>query len=70
MPIWTNDDFSEVRVFGSIAELEAAIGGDAKVTDLHRESVDALLVPSLKAPGTFLKRVEDVFDCAFRGHPF
>jgi hypothetical protein len=32
------------------------------VTDLHRESVDSLLVPSLVTPGRMLKRVEEVFD--------
>lgn len=62
LPIWTSDDYTELRVFGSIAELEEAIGGGVKVTDLHRESVDSLLVPSLVTPGRMLKRVEEVFD--------
>ena len=62
LPIWTSEDYTELRVFGSIAELEEAIGGGVKVTDLHRESVDSLLVPSLVTPGRMLKRVDEVFD--------
>lgn len=38
IPIWTNDDGSEIIVVGSIAELEELSG--VKVNDLHRESVD------------------------------
>lgn len=62
LPIWTSEDYTELRVFGSITELEEAIGGGIKVTDLHRESVDSLLVPSLVSPGKMLRRVEEVFD--------
>ena len=63
LPIWTNDDFSEIVVVGSIAELEALTG--TTVTDLHRESIDGLLIPSKNNPGSFLKRIEEVFDCWF-----
>lgn len=63
LPIWTNADFSEIVVIGSIAELEARTG--TKVTDLHRESIDGLRIPSESAPGTFLTRIEEVFDCWF-----
>ena len=35
IPIWTNQDFSELVCVGSIRELEELSG--AKITDLHRE---------------------------------
>jgi isoleucyl-tRNA synthetase len=35
------------------------------VADLHRETVDAITIPSQKNPGTHLKRVDEVFDCWF-----
>jgi isoleucyl-tRNA synthetase len=62
LPIWTSDDGEEIVVIGSIAELETASG--VKVTDLHRESIDHLTIPSRQGKGT-LRRVEEVFDCWF-----
>lgn len=62
IPIWTNEDGTEIRVIGSVSELEELTG--AKVTDLHRHFIDHLEVPSLKG-GPPLKRVDDVFDCWF-----
>mmetsp|Transcript_3877 Transcript_3877/g.9228 ORF Transcript_3877/g.9228 Transcript_3877/m.9228 type:complete len:1170 (-) Transcript_3877:109-3618(-) len=64
LPIWTNEDGSEMICVGSIAQLEELTG--AKVTDLHREFVDKLEIPSQKNPdGPPLKRVDEVFDCWF-----
>mmetsp|Transcript_27550 Transcript_27550/g.57862 ORF Transcript_27550/g.57862 Transcript_27550/m.57862 type:complete len:1176 (+) Transcript_27550:83-3610(+) len=64
LPIWTNEDFSEMICIGSIAQLEELSG--SKVTDLHREFVDKLEIPSQKNPdGPPLKRVDEVFDCWF-----
>ncbi|CAI5520474.1 unnamed protein product [Closterium sp. Naga37s-1] len=64
LPIWASEDFSEIRVVGSIAELEA-LGGE-KVTDLHRHKIDHITIPSSKGPDhPRLKRIEDVFDCWF-----
>eukprot|EP01105_Mastigella_eilhardi_P022983 TRINITY_DN5749_c0_g1_i1.p1 TRINITY_DN5749_c0_g1~~TRINITY_DN5749_c0_g1_i1.p1 ORF type:complete len:1133 (-),score=359.61 TRINITY_DN5749_c0_g1_i1:58-3456(-) len=63
LPIWTNEDGTEIRVFGSVAKLEKATG--KKITDLHRENVDLLEVPSKKNPGKMLHRVNEVFDCWF-----
>jgi isoleucyl-tRNA synthetase len=60
LPIWTNGD--EIRVIGSVAELEEATG--TKVTDLHRHFIDHLEIPSSKG-GPPLKRVPEVFDCWF-----
>lgn len=62
LPIWTNDDFSDVVVVGSIDELEKLSG--QKITDIHRDSVDKITIPSRKTKGV-LKRVEEVFDCWF-----
>ncbi|TRY85096.1 hypothetical protein DNTS_023042 [Danionella cerebrum] len=52
----------QVVCVGSMSELEELTG--TKVTDLHRESIDSLTIPSRcgKAP---LRRVSEVFDCWF-----
>ena len=63
IPIWANEDLSEVICIGSVAELAELSG--VLVDDLHREVVDKLEIPSKKNPGTFLKRVDEVFDCWF-----
>lgn len=47
---------------GSIDELEQLSG--VRVTDLHRESIDHITIPSKEGRGT-LRRIEDVFDCWF-----
>lgn len=62
IPIWTSDDWQEVVCVGSIKELEELTG--TKVTDLHRESVDDLTIPSKTGRGV-LRRVPEVFDCWF-----
>jgi isoleucyl-tRNA synthetase len=63
IPIWANSDLSEVICIGSIAQLEQETG--MKITDLHRESIDQLEIPSRQNPGTMLRRIEEVFDCWF-----
>ncbi|OCT83213.1 isoleucyl-tRNA synthetase 1 S homeolog isoform X1 [Xenopus laevis] len=62
IPLWVSEDFEEVVCVGSLAELEELTG--IKVTDLHRESVDHLTIPSRRGKGA-LKRVTEVFDCWF-----
>eukprot|EP01119_Soliformovum_irregulare_P003431 TRINITY_DN1393_c0_g1_i1.p1 TRINITY_DN1393_c0_g1~~TRINITY_DN1393_c0_g1_i1.p1 ORF type:complete len:1148 (-),score=414.33 TRINITY_DN1393_c0_g1_i1:20-2956(-) len=62
LPIWQSEDGEETVVVGSIKELEDLSG--IKVTDLHRESVDHITIPSKQGKGV-LRRVEDVFDCWF-----
>lgn len=64
IPLWTNEDFSEVVCVGSISELESLTGASG-VTDLHRDSIDKLQIPSKKTPGSYLKRIDEVFDCWF-----
>ncbi|XP_016892283.1 isoleucine--tRNA ligase, cytoplasmic [Cynoglossus semilaevis] len=62
IPMWVSDDFEEVVCVGSTAELEELTG--TKVTDLHRENIDSLTIPSRCGKGT-LRRVTEVFDCWF-----
>lgn len=62
LPIWASEDGEEILVIGSIAELEAKTG--TKVTDLHREFIDGLTIPSAQGKG-LLRRVDEVFDCWF-----
>lgn len=63
IPIWVSDDYEEIVCIGSIAELEE-LSGVSPITDLHRESIDHITIPSKKGKGT-LRRIEEVFDCWF-----
>lgn len=63
IPIWMSADGSEIVCVGSIAELEELTG--QKITDLHREHVDNLEIPSRIPGNPPLKRVSEVFDCWF-----
>lgn len=62
IPIWTSEDQQEVVCIGSIAELEKLSG--VKVADLHRDTVDQIIIPSKLGKGA-LRRVPEVFDCWF-----
>ncbi|XP_067006975.2 isoleucine--tRNA ligase, cytoplasmic isoform X2 [Anabrus simplex] len=63
IPLWISDDGQEIVCVGSIAELESLTG--QKVTDLHRENIDHLTIPSRRPGKPPLKRVTEVFDCWF-----
>ena len=63
IPLWISDDGKEVVCMGSIAELEQLSG--AKITDIHRESIDHLTIPSKRPGHPPLKRIPEVFDCWF-----
>lgn len=63
IPLWLSSDKEEVVCIGSIAELEALTG--KPITDLHRESIDHLEIPSSRPGHPPLKRVTEVFDCWF-----
>nr|MBE5724239.1 Isoleucyl-tRNA synthetase [Cucujiformia] len=63
IPIWMSADGGEIVCVGSIAELEELTG--QKITDLHREHVDNLEIPSCIPGNPPLKRVSEVFDCWF-----
>jgi len=63
IPIWASEDMSEVVCIGSVDELAELSG--VRVTDLHKDVVDDITIPSKKNPGTVLRRVDEVFDCWF-----
>ncbi|KAF9519228.1 hypothetical protein BS47DRAFT_1375144 [Hydnum rufescens UP504] len=63
IPLWVSDDYEEVIAISSIAELEE-LSGVTNITDLHRESIDHITIPSRNGKGV-LHRVEEVFDCWF-----
>ncbi|KAJ2492852.1 isoleucine--tRNA ligase [Coemansia sp. RSA 2050] len=63
IPLWVSEDFEEVVCVGSIAELEELTGATG-ITDLHRDSIDHLTIPSRQGKGV-LRRVDEVLDCWF-----
>ncbi len=54
--MWASDDFEEIEVVSSIADLEERSG--ERVSDLHRESIDHIKIPSKKGNGV-LRRVDE-----------
>jgi isoleucyl-tRNA synthetase len=62
MPIWKCQKCGELRVFGSVSELEDASG--EKVTDLHKHIVDKIKFPCDECDGE-MKRIPDVLDTWF-----
>lgn len=62
IPLWISDDLEEIVAIGSVEELERLSG--VRVTDLHKEHVDPITIPSQRGKG-LLKRVDEVFDCWF-----
>ena len=69
IPLWVDDEYNEVVCIRDLEELKAiGVRNNQPVeslTDLHRHSVDDILIPSRKRPGTFLHRIEEIFDCWF-----
>lgn len=63
IPLWMSPDKQEVICIGSIEELSRLTGSE--ITDLHRESIDHLEIPSCRPGHPPLKRVSEVFDCWF-----
>ncbi len=66
LPVWSNADGTDVRVFGSIAELEKAAGIKLDRKDaliLHRPKIDDVVFTN--ANGEEMRRVPDVLDCWF-----
>ncbi|EAQ86998.1 hypothetical protein CHGG_08251 [Chaetomium globosum CBS 148.51] len=64
IPLWVSDDLEERVCIGSIAELKELSGYEGEITDLHRDKIDHITIPSKKGKGT-LRRIEEVFDCWF-----
>jgi len=63
IPIWMSEDGDEFVCVGSISELKELSG--IEVTDLHRETVDSITIPSKRPGKPPLRRVSEVFDCWF-----
>lgn len=63
IPIWVSDDYEEVVCISSVEELQK-LSGRNDITDLHRDSIDDITIPSQKNKGD-LHRIEEVFDCWF-----
>ncbi|KMQ90073.1 isoleucyl-trna cytoplasmic [Lasius niger] len=63
IPLWISDDQEEIVCVGSIKELERLTG--TKITDIHRESIDHLEIPSKRPGHPPLRRIPEVFDCWF-----
>ncbi|KAJ1432779.1 Isoleucyl-tRNA synthetase [Ochromonadaceae sp. CCMP2298] len=62
IPLWISDDLEEMVTVGSVEELYQLSG--ERVTDLHKESIDHITIPSKQGKG-LLKRIDEVFDCWF-----
>ncbi|KAK9324233.1 tRNA synthetases class I-domain-containing protein [Lipomyces orientalis] len=63
IPIWVSEDYEEVVVISSVKQLEE-LSGCGPLTDLHRDKIDHITIPSRQGKGV-LRRVEEVFDCWF-----
>ncbi|CCG84421.1 protein of unknown function [Taphrina deformans PYCC 5710] len=63
IPLWVSDDYEEIVCINSIQQLEE-LSGVTGITDLHRDSIDQITIPSKQGRGP-LRRVEEVFDCWF-----
>ncbi|KAJ5314474.1 uncharacterized protein N7443_001358 [Penicillium atrosanguineum] len=64
LPLWVSEDFKEVVAIGSVEELKKLSGYTGELTDLHRDKVDHITIPSKEGKGE-LRRVSEVFDCWF-----
>jgi len=64
IPVWVSEDGEETVCVGSIEEL-ARLSGTERLTDLHREYVDKVTIPSKRPGQPPLKRITEVFDCWF-----
>ena len=62
LPVWINDVTGSALCVGSVEELERLSG--VRVTDLHREHVDAVTFSVDGEEGTY-QRIEEVLDCWF-----
>ncbi|KAI1000255.1 Isoleucine--tRNA ligase, cytoplasmic [Podosphaera aphanis] len=64
IPLWVSDDLEEKICIGSVDELKQLSGFEGELTDLHRDKIDHITIPSRMGKGE-LRRVEEVFDCWF-----
>ena len=64
MPIWASEDYKELVCVGSVEELRRLSGYEGELSDLHRDKIDTITIPSKQGKGQ-LRRIEEVFDCWF-----
>lgn len=64
IPLWVSADYEEIVCVGSVEELKRLSGTTEDITDIHRDKVDHITIPSQKGKGD-LRRIEEVFDCWF-----
>ncbi|KAL6715172.1 isoleucine--tRNA ligase [Lecanora helva] len=64
IPLWASADFKEIVCVGSIEELKRLSGYGGDLSDIHRDKVDDITIPSREGRGP-LRRIEEVFDCWF-----
>lgn len=64
IPIWSSDDGEERICVGSVEELRKLSGFTGDLSDIHRDKIDHITIPSQQGKGQ-LKRIEEVFDCWF-----
>ncbi|EPQ62925.1 Bgt-3031 [Blumeria graminis f. sp. tritici] len=64
IPLWVSDDLEEKVCVGSVQELKELSGCVEDLTDLHRDKIDHITIPSKMGKGN-LRRIEEVFDCWF-----
>jgi isoleucyl-tRNA synthetase len=61
IPMWVAED-GEVKVVGSITELEELVGNKLDLVDIHPEFIDTI---KFTINGKIFSRIPDVFDCWF-----
>ena len=64
MPVWASEDFKEIVCIGSVEELRRLSGFEGDLSDIHRDKVDNITIPSTQGKGV-LRRIDEVFDCWF-----
>ncbi|EPY29084.1 isoleucyl-tRNA synthetase [Strigomonas culicis] len=64
LPIWHSEDWEEVVVISSVAQLEE-LSGVKGITNIHRQYVDDITIPSKREGHPPLRRASEVFDCWF-----
>eukprot|EP00698_Gefionella_okellyi_P019028 TRINITY_DN577_c0_g1_i1.p1 TRINITY_DN577_c0_g1~~TRINITY_DN577_c0_g1_i1.p1 ORF type:complete len:1075 (-),score=224.06 TRINITY_DN577_c0_g1_i1:32-3256(-) len=65
IPLWVSDDGEEIVCISSRQELAELAGVPVEsLSDIHREFIDKLTIPSRQGKGV-LRRIPEVFDCWF-----
>ena len=64
LPLWVSEDLKEVVCVGSVEELKRLSGFKGEISDIHRDKIDNITIPSKQGKGD-LHRTEEVFDCWF-----